>query len=153
MSLKRFSVALIVLLAGCTPGAAGLATGGGGPAAQVIDVNLTLHAATQTPAGMSGGYAPPVKTVAVGTVIVFTNSDSFGHTATLIPNAASFPAGTPFSSSAQSQSGSTASQGFSSGTLQAGQSSQPITLDHAGTYLYGCFFHYGAPMRATIVGQ
>ena len=154
--MKRRVVEALVLLclAGCTPGAAVLApTAGTGGSAKIVDVNLTLHGATQTLAGTSGGYAPPSITVAVGTAIVFTNSDGFAHTATLIPNAMSFPAGTPFSSSAQAQSGSSASGGFSSGTLQAGQTSQRIVIDRAGTYLYGCFFHYGAPMRGTIVAQ
>jgi plastocyanin len=45
------------------------------------------------------------------------------------------------------------SGGFSSGAMQAGSSSQSITVDRAGTYLFGCFFHYGAPMRGAIVAQ
>lgn len=141
-------------LAACTPGAAGLSSGsGGGSQVRIVDVNLTLHSTSQTPAGASGGYAPASLTVAVGSAIAFTNSDGFAHTATVIPGAVGFPAGTPFSTSAQTQRGNGISQNWSSGTLQSGQSSQIISIDRAGTYLYGCFFHYGAPMRGTIVAQ
>ena len=149
------ATAFALLFSACTPGAAGLAgpSGGVGTQARVVDVNLTLHSASQTPAGMSSGYAPAVVTVAVGSALVFTNSDGFAHTVTLIPGAGAFPAGTPFSASAQTQTGSVVSQNWSSGTLQTGQSSQTISVDRAGTYLYGCFFHYGAPMRGTIVAQ
>jgi len=151
----RLLCSVLFFLAACTPGAAGLSAGAGGGGAQprVVDVNLTLHAQSQTPFGTSGGYAPPTLTVAVGSAIAFTNSDGFAHTATLIPGAATFPAGTPFSASAQTQSGNSVSQSWSSGTLQPGQSSQIISIDRAGTYLYGCFYHYGAPMRGTIVAQ
>jgi len=109
-----------------------------------IDVNLTLH---------RDGYLPDAITVPVGSSIRFMNSDGFAHTATLIPSATSFPSGSPFAASAQTQSGTVISQPWSSGTLQAGSASQTITVDAPGTYLFGCFFHYGAPMRGTIVAQ
>ncbi len=109
-----------------------------------IDVNLTLN---------TRGYAPDVLNVPVGTTIRFRNSDGFAHTATLIPGAAAFPDGSPFNVSAQTQSGSDVSKPWSSGTLAAGSSSQSILIDKAGTYLYGCFYHYGAPMQGTIVAQ
>jgi plastocyanin len=81
----------------------------------------------------------------------FLNTDSFAHTATSLGAAASFPAASPFGGSAQSSSGGTLSGGWSSGTLGAGAGSQTLLADKAGTYLYGCFFHYGAPMRGAIV--
>jgi len=124
-----------------------------GGSGSVIDINLTLHAPVSTPAGESGGYAPAVTTVAVGSSIRFVNSDGFAHTATLIPGASTFPSASPFAVSAQTQSGSVVSQPWSSGALAAGTGSQSIAIDHAGTYLFGCFFHYGAPMRGTIVAQ
>jgi plastocyanin len=37
--------------------------------------------------------------------------------------------------------------------MQAGSGSQTVAADKAGTYLYGCFYHYGAPMRGAIVAQ
>lgn len=137
----------LLLLAACTPG--GLSGSGnsgtpGGPQVTKIDVNLTMHA---------GGYAPSPVTVQTGTSVQFVNSDGFAHTATAIPGASGFPPSSPFNVTAQQQSGSAISGSWSSGTLQAGQSSQLITVDAAGTYYYGCFFHYGAPMRGTIVAQ
>ena len=155
--MKAAAAILPILLAGCTPGGM-LGSGGGGPSggAQVtkIDVNLTLHSsATQIAPGSAAGYAPIQTTLAVGTFVQFVNSDGFAHTATAIPQAVRFPASTPFGVSAQTQSGSTTAQAWSSGTLQAGQSSQLIQVTAAGTYLYGCFFHYGAPMRGAIVAQ
>lgn len=143
-------IALLSLIA-CTNGGLAATPGGGG--GQTVDVNLTLDGSSQTSAGTAGGYAPAVTNVAVGTTLRFVNTDGFAHTATLVAGATTFPAGSPFTTSAQTQSGSALSQNWSSGTLAAGASSQTILVDHTGTYLYGCFFHYGAPMRAVIVAH
>lgn len=144
--MKRLLLgALLVALASCTNGGVvGGSGGSGGTGVMTIDVNLTLH---------THGYLPDTITVPVGSSIRFLNSDGFAHTATMIPGATSFPSGSPFSASAQTQSGTVLSQPWSSGALQAGSSSQTITVDAPGTYLFGCFFHYGAPMRGTIVAQ
>ncbi len=142
-----------LLLTACTNGGVLAPPSGGGAQIQTVDVNLTLNPSSQTSAGTAGGYAPAVTNVAVGTLLRFKNSDGFAHTATAIPAATTFPAGSPFSASAQTQSGSSLSQGWSSGTLAAGASSQTIMVDKAGTYLFGCFFHYGGPMRSVIVAQ
>lgn len=145
-----------VILAACTPGgiASSSAAGVGGAHITKIDVNLTLHSsATQVPQGSAAGYAPVQTTVAVGTDVQFVNSDGFAHTASAIPAQSSFPASSPLGASAQQQSGSAVSSSWSSGVLQPGQSSQVIRIDAAGTYLYGCFFHYGAPMRGVIIAQ
>jgi plastocyanin len=141
----------LLLLTACTAG--GIPTSSGGAGGVAIDINLTLSKPVQTPYGLSGAYTPPITTVPVGAQLHFTNTDSFAHTATEIPGATQFPPGSPFSQKATTQSGNTLSGGFSSGALQAGSSSQTITADRAGTYLFGCFFHYGAPMRAAIVAQ
>lgn len=154
--MKRTAFVLLIALWGCTPGGSIGSGGGGAPSAQVakIDINLTLHSSpTQLPQGSAAGYAPAQTTVAVGSFVQFVNSDSFAHTATAIPTATTFPASSPFSVSAQQQSGSAISSAWSSGTLQAGQASQLIQIDAPGTYLFGCFFHYGAPMRGAIVAQ
>jgi plastocyanin len=127
-------------LGGCTYGAPAAATTGL-VASVVIDVNLTVFPA---------GYNPPAVTVAVGTLIQFTNTDSFAHTATAIAGAA-FPTGSPFDSSAVSAAGSALSSAWGSGTLPAGGSSQVFVADRPGTYLYGCFFHYSHPMRGQII--
>lgn len=143
--MKRIIVVLSLLLSACTNGAITPSSGSsGGNGVTTIDVNLTQH---------PDGYSPDMTTVAVGSSIRFTNSDGFAHTATAIPGATSFPAGSPFTASAQVQSGSSISQAWSSGTLAAGASSQTILIDRAGTYLFGCFYHYGSPMRGTIVAQ
>ena len=150
--MKSLFFLLLLTFAGCTPGATVAPAGGGGPAASTIDINLTVHAAGASPYGTLAGYAAPVTTVAVGSTIRFINSDSFAHTATVIA-ASTFPSGSPFTASAQTQGGATISSAWSTGTLQAGVSSQTLLVDTAGTYLYGCFFHYGSPMRGAIVAQ
>jgi len=143
-------------LAACTPGGM-LGNGGGTPGGAqitVIDVNLTLHTTpTQLLAGTSAGYAPAQTTVAVGTFVQFVNSDGFMHTASGIHGAATFPANRPFDASAAGFLNAPLSGTWSTGTLQAGQRSQPIAVDAPGTYLFGCYYHYGAPMRGAIVAQ
>jgi len=162
--MKHTTLALLataLLLGGCTPGAASLTPGsgggggGGGGTLVTIDVNLTLNAPTTVPAGQSGGFAPALTNVHVGDSIRFTNSDGTGinHTATLIPGVTTFPAGSPFSTSAQTRSGAAITDAWSSGILTPGTSSQTIAVTAAGTYIYGCFYHYGSPMRGEIVAQ
>ncbi len=149
--IRRFGGAIALLLAACTAG--GIPTSSGGSAGVTIDVSLTQFAPTQTPYGQGGGFSPPITTVSVGTQIHFVNVDTFAHTATEIPDAKSFPIGSPFNASAVQQKGSTLSGGFTSGALQPTSSSQTVTADQPGTYLFGCFFHYGAPMRGAIIVQ
>ena len=93
---------------------------------------------------------PSVVTVALGSTVRFVNVDSFAHTASSF-DGATFPAGSPLGSSALTAFGPTLSGGWSSGNLAAGAASPPVLADKAGTYLYGCFFHYGAPMRGAIL--
>jgi plastocyanin len=150
------AVTLSLALVACTPNGITASSGGGGTGSGktvTIDVNLTLNLPVQTPYGQSGGMKPPVTMVSVGDSIVFNNSDGFAHTATSIPKATKFPAGSPFNQGATTQSGSTLSGGWTSGAMQAGSSSQRVLADKAGTYLFGCYFHYGAPMRGAIVAQ
>lgn len=151
MKANYFACVALLALTACTNG--GIATSSGASGGVAIDINLTLSQPTKTPYGESGGYTPPITTIAVGSQIHFTNTDSFAHTATEIPNAQQFPSGSPFNIQAIKQYGTNLSGGFSSGALQAGSSSQSLTVDRPGTYLFGCFFHYGAPMRAAIVAQ
>ncbi|MGH7707461.1 MAG: cupredoxin domain-containing protein [Vulcanimicrobiaceae bacterium] len=153
--MRSLALGSILLLGGCTfaaassaPAAAPPPAGGGATAA--IDVDLTLHAPMTIPAGTGAGFAPLVTTVAVGTVIRFTNSDSFAHTASSFAGSA-FPSASPLGSGALNAAGDRLSTGFTSGNLNPGASSQPIIADVAGTYLFGCFYHYTAPMRAMIV--
>lgn len=153
MVRRSFAAIVLALLAACTAG--GIPTSSGGGGGIVIDVNLTLNSPVNTPYGVSSGFVPHVTTVAVGSQIKFVNTDSFTHTATLIPNATKFPPSSPFGAPALTQSGNNLSGGFSSGALLAGLSSQTITADRPGTYFFGCFFHYSAPanMRGVIIAQ
>lgn len=148
---RSYAPVALVLLAACTAG--GIPTSSGGGGGTVIAINLTLSVPVKTPYGESGGYKPAITNVPVGSSISFTNTDSFPHTATSILGATQFPPGHKFGNQALTQSGTTLSGGFTTGALQAGTSSQSILVDTAGTYLFGCFFHYGAPMRAAIVAQ
>jgi len=146
------SLLLVAALGGCTNGAPSAgASNAAAAATTTIDVSLTSAPSAATAYGSAGGYAPLVTNVALGSTVRFLNVDSFGHTATSLGGAASFPAASPFAGSAQNASGNTLSGGWSSGTLGAGAGSQVLLADKAGTYLYGCFFHYGAPMRGAIV--
>jgi plastocyanin len=149
--LRLAALLALASLTACTAG--GVPTSSGGTGGVTITVNLTLNTQKPTQYGLSAGYSPSVTTVAVGSQIHFTNTDSFTHTATLIPNATQFPTGSPFGASALQQKGTNLSGGFTSGALLAGSSSQTITADRAGTYFFGCFFHYGANMRGVIVAQ
>ncbi|HMF28044.1 MAG TPA: hypothetical protein VKE42_04685 [Candidatus Cybelea sp.] len=151
--IRKYGGALALLLAACTNGGIPTSSNSGGGGV-TIDLSLSQFGPQQTPYGQAGAISPIVTTVSVGTQLHFTNIDNFCcHTATLIPSATTFPSGSPFTQKATQQSGSTLSGGFSSGALQPSASSQTITADQPGTYLYGCFFHYAAPMRAAIVVQ
>lgn len=150
------TLAVALAVAACTPngiGTSGGGGGGGGGVTHVVDVNLTLNLPVSTPYGQSGGMKPPITMAKVGDSIKFVNTDGFAHTSTSIPKATMFPAASPFGISALTQSGNTLSGGWSSGAMQAGSGSQIVSVDKPGTYLYGCFFHYPAPMRGAIVAQ
>ena len=135
-------LAASAVLAACTNGAPAAVTGTQAGGVAVVDVNLTVH---------PDGYNPPVLTVPVGTRIQFTNSDSFAHTATAIAGG-SFPSASPFDASAETPNATTLSaRTWGSGVIQAGGSSPVFVADQAGTYLYGCFFHYAHPMQGEIV--
>ena len=125
------------------------ATGSASASATTIDVNLTASVPQTIAAGQAGGFAPLAIALATGTTFRFVNADGFAHTASSF-GGATFPTASPIGSGALAQSGGTLSGGFSTGTLAAGGASQPILADAPGRYLYGCFFHYGAPMRAEI---
>lgn len=150
--IRRVAVSVALVLGACTAG--GIPTSSGGSGGITIDVSLTQYGQpTQTPGGSSIGYKPAITTIAVGSQLHFVNVDSFAHTATAIPGATTFPTQSPFGVADTQQFGSTLSGKWSSGALQPNASSQTITADQPGTYLFGCFFHYGAGMRAVIVAQ
>jgi plastocyanin len=115
-----------------------------------VDVSLTASVVVATAYGSSGGFRPAVTTVPLGATLRFVNADSFAHTSTSL-DGASFPDASPFGAAALHAGGATLSGGWTSGALAPGTASQTLLADKPGTYLYGCFFHYGAPMRAAIV--
>ncbi|MDB5043331.1 MAG: Copper binding protein plastocyanin/azurin family [Candidatus Eremiobacteraeota bacterium] len=152
--MRSTSLLLLVVLAACTPGApsAGAANAGATTSTSLttIDVSLTTSTVVATAFGSSGGFTPAIVTVPLGSTIRFVNVDSFAHTSSSFDGTA-FPAGSPLGGAALNTSGDRLSTGWTSGNLAAGASSQPLLADKAGTYLYGCFYHYGAPMRAAIL--
>jgi plastocyanin len=156
----RFLLALTALTVGtlglpaCTDGAPG-SVSGSTAGVTTIDVSLTAFAATTIPEGVSLGYSPAQLIVPVGTQIRFINQDSFAHTASSVGRT-TFPSGSPLGIAAltPSASGSGLSGGgWSSGNLAPGASSPVFVADAPGLYLFGCFYHYGASMRAAIVVQ
>lgn len=142
-AFRLLAAAIAFALSGCTFGAPSASTNVQAASAQTIAVNLT---------SFLSGYSPDVITVPVGTHIQFVNTDSFAHTASAIAGTA-FPDASPFDGSALTTSGSVLSRPWSSGSLAAGAASQSLLADTPGTYLFGCFFHYGHPMRGQIVVQ
>lgn len=148
--MRLISLFLLSALAGCTPGAPPAGAASAAAAATTIDVSLTSSPAAATAYGNAGGYSPLVTNVALGSTVRFLNVDSFAHTASSL-SGTSFPPSSPFTGAALNQSGGTLSGGWTSGTLSPNGASQPLLADKAGTYLYGCFFHYGSPMRGAIV--
>jgi len=154
--VKRSLVACSLLfVAGCTPGS--FATSGSDGAAGIahvvtIDADLSKNGGGPTPAGFAAGFAPLAASVAVGDGVRFVNGDGFAHTASAIAGT-TFPSAYPFDASALTARGAALSSGFTSGSIAVGATSQTFVADRAGTYLYGCFYHYGSPMRAEIVVQ
>ena len=152
--MRALALLAVVFLTACTAGGVSGSTGGGVSVMQVTKINVSLAAfpLSTTPAGGALGFSPAVTTIAVGTGVQFVNVDNTSHTATSF-SGTTFPGPSPLGISATTASGTSVSGGFSSGTMQAGQSSQIFLVDRAGTYLYGCFFHYSGNMRGMIVAQ
>jgi plastocyanin len=154
MMRRLASLIAAAILTGCTAGGVPPASGGGAAATDVvtIDVSIAAFAAQSTPGGTGLGFEPEVTTISLGEGVRFVNVDNTSHTATAIPGASMFPALSPFSFAATQASAATNLSGsWSAGTLQPGQSSNVFLADAAGTYLYGCFFHYSGGMRGAIV--
>ena len=139
----------------CTPGAPPPPSGSNGPfpGAVIIQVSLLKYGPSQSPSGIVAGYNNDNLTIPVGSIVQFHNQDSFTHTASSV-GTSGFPSGNPLKEHARTQSGTDlAQQGWSSGDLGPNAYSQPLTASQAGTYFYGCFFHYSTPMRGRIVVQ
>jgi plastocyanin len=117
-----------------------------------IHLSLDRYASiAHLPAGDSVGVAPPVVTVHVGDAVVFVNDDaSAHHTATGLPGADRFSE-PRWSAAVLKPLGTIGPNPWSTGDLAPGAKSAPMLTNVAGTFLYGCFFHYSAGMRGTIV--
>jgi plastocyanin len=146
-----FAVCAVAVLASCTPGAPPPPAGSGAvPGAVIINVSLLTYAPKPSVNGIVAGYNSDALTVPVGTVIQFHNQDSFTHTGSFL-GTNGFPSGNPLKNQARTRSGTDLSQaGWSTGDLSPNAYSQPLTASRAGTYYYGCFFHYPTPMRGWI---
>jgi plastocyanin len=133
-----------------------LPTGGALAASAPAQINLSLDRYTKIAhlaAGDSVGVAPPVLTVHVGDAIVFVNDDAGAHhTATGLPGATRFSE-PRWSDAVLKPLGTIGPDQWSTGDLAPGAKSAPMLASVAGTYLYGCFFHYSAGMRGAIVVQ
>ena len=134
---------------------AGLLTVAAAPASAapvVVSLSLSKYGSVQNlSAGPSAGVRPEVVHVKVGESVVFVNDDSDHHTATSLLGASTFIDDPRWTDDALHATGSIGGGFWSTGDLAPGQRSAPIVAKQAGTYLFGCFFDYGAGMRGEIV--
>lgn len=126
--------------------------------AATLQVELGLQkfpSVVHASAGASAGIKPPTLTAHVGDSVVFVNADADSHhTATGLATsgrAATFPSDPRWTDAALKPSGTIGAGTWSTGDLAPGARSQPMRLSRPGTFLYGCFFDYGAGMRGVIV--
>ncbi len=156
MNARTAALALVMSLAGCTAGGIYASPAGSGNVSSIttVDVSIAAFGSQTTPAGSALGFSPAAINIAVGSGVRFVNVDNTTHTVTAIPGASTFPAISPFSASAL-QPGATSdiSGAWGAGVLQPGGSSGVFIANTAGTYLYGCFFHYSGGMRGVIVAH
>jgi plastocyanin len=156
LNARTVAVACMMTLAGCTAG--GIYASGTGSSGvtsvTTVDVSIAAFGAQTTPAGSALGFSPEIVTIPVGSGVRFVNVDNTTHTVTAIPGASTFPSTSPFSASAL-QPGATSdlSGAWGAGVLQPGGSSGIFIANTAGTYLYGCFFHYSGRMRGVIIAH
>ena len=144
-----------VALVACTPGAPPPPTGGSGPipGAVIIEVSLLKYPPIPTKDGPVAGYNNANLTIPVGTIVQFHNQDSFNHTASFV-SFTSFPNNNPLTSGAKTQSGKDLFvAGWSTGDIAPNAYSQPLLASVPGKVYYGCFYHYGSPMRGKITVQ
>lgn len=154
--MRMFSLVGRVALSAAVVAAVFALTGPSLAAGSPAVVHLSLDhytKITHLAAGDSVGVAPPVLTVHVGDAIVFVNDDaSAHHTATGLPGADRFSE-PRWPQAVLKPLGTIGPDLWSTGDLAPGVRSAPMLASVAGTYQYGCFFHYSAGMRGTIVVQ
>jgi len=144
---------LVAAMAGCTPGATAA------PTSQILSGAIVIHVSLGKYVGPSqygkiGGYSKNPLTIARGSVVQFVNDDDFNHTASSV-GSSGFPNSGPGAGSLTQSGTDLAQKDWSTGSMQGGSASQAFTANTAGTYFYGCFFHYSSqtPMRGVIVVQ
>jgi len=148
-ALARALAPLAALIAFAAPGSAMAVQD---PATVKISLSLTKYSAVETiAAGTMAGVKPAVTHVRVGDRIVFVNDDTDHHTATSLGGAIAFVDDPRWTDDALHASGEIGSNFWSTGDLAPGQSSAPLVARKAGSFLFGCFFDYGAGMRGEIV--
>lgn len=149
----RYALVTAAVMAVLASGAAPNTTASYAASAPVI-VNLSLThytKITHESAGDSVGTNPAIVHVHVGDSIVFVNGDTDAHhTATGLTGATRFSE-PRWTQAVLKQFGSVGAEPWSSGDLAPGSSSAPMVASTAGTFLYGCFFHYSAGMRGEII--
>jgi len=157
MTIYRTVFCLILAaLCGCTAGGVNPTSAGSASVTNVtrIDVSIAAFSLESTPAGDARGFSPELTDVSVGSGVQFVNVDNTTHTATAIVDATTYPTQSPFGIAAlQPSTSSNLSGSWGAGALQAGQMSKVFVVNQAGTYLYGCFFHYSGGMRGEIVAH
>ncbi len=118
----------------------------------VVRLSLTHNTTiVHVKAGDMVGSAPQILRVHVGDRVVFANDDpKADHTATGLPGSA-FVDDPHWSDASLKAYGQIGDDAWSSGDLAPGKRSPPLPVSKAGTYLYGCFFHYSAGMRGEII--
>jgi len=122
------------------------------PTTVTVSLDLAKYTAIQNiDPGKAVGVRPAVVHIHVGDSVVFVNDDTDHHTATALVNAVTFVDDPRWTDDALHQSGAIGPGFWSTGDLAPGARSAPLVARTAGTYLYGCFFDYGAGMRGEIV--
>jgi plastocyanin len=125
---------------------------GNGGTVVVVSLSLSKYTAVRsTDAGSTVGVKPDVVHVRVGDSVVFVNDDTDHHTATSLVAASTFVDDPRWTDDALRGTGDIGPGFWSTGDLSPGQRSAPMVARKAGTYLFGCFFDYGAGMRGEIV--
>jgi len=148
--LLPFAAACALIVSLTMPRAASAADGSTNSA--TVSLSLTKYGTVQNiDAGSSAGVRPGILKVHVGDRVVFVNDDTDHHTATALVGAGSFIDDPRWTEAALHATGEIGPGFWSTGDLAPGQKSAPLVAKQAGTYLYGCFFDYGAGMRGEIV--
>jgi plastocyanin len=118
----------------------------------IVSLSLSKYSSVQNiEAGSTVGVRPGLIRVHVGDRVVFVNDDTDHHTATALVNAATFVDDPRWTDEALHATGAIGAGFWSTGDLAPGQKSQPLVARKAGTFLFGCFFDYGAGMRGEII--